>query len=48
MDYFEVVDPLTLEPVPSGAGDVLTGPALALVAARVAGIRLIDNAELHG
>jgi len=48
LDYFEVVDPLTLEPVPSGAGDVLTGPALALVAARVAGIRLIDNAELHG
>ncbi|MER1997265.1 MAG: pantoate--beta-alanine ligase [Arthrobacter sp.] len=48
LDYLEVVDPLTLEPVPSGAGDVLAGPALALVAARVAGIRLIDNAELHG
>ena len=48
LDYFEVVDPLTLEPVPSGEQDILSGPALALVAARVGGIRLIDNAELHG
>ena len=48
LDYFEVVDPLTLDPLPAGAQDVLSGPALALVAAKVAGIRLIDNAELHG
>ena len=34
--------------LPDGAQDVLSGPALALVAAKVAGIRLIDNAELHG
>ena len=48
LDYFEVVDPLTLDPLPAGPQDVLSGPALALVAARVAGIRLIDNAELQG
>lgn len=48
LDYFEIVDPLTLEPVPAGPADQLSAPALALVAARVGGIRLIDNMELHG
>ena len=47
LDYFEIVDPLTLEPVPAGPADRLSGPALALVAARVGGIRLIDNMELN-
>lgn len=48
LDYFEIVDPLTLEPVPAGPSDTLTGPALALVAARLGSIRLIDNMELRG
>lgn len=39
LDYFVIVDPETLLPV---AGDA-TGPALALVAARVGSTRLIDN-----
>ncbi|WP_318242009.1 pantoate--beta-alanine ligase [Arthrobacter gallicola] len=46
LDYLQVVDPLTLDPVPAGPEDTLTGPALALAAARVGGIRLIDNMEL--
>ncbi|MFZ3452049.1 pantoate--beta-alanine ligase [Arthrobacter sp. 7Tela_A1] len=48
LDYFEVVDPLTLAALPAGPSDTLSGPALALVAARVGSIRLIDNAELSG
>ncbi|GAA1787653.1 pantoate--beta-alanine ligase [Agromyces lapidis] len=39
LDYFVIVDPETLLPV---AGDA-TGPALALVAARIGATRLIDN-----
>lgn len=39
LDYFVIVDPGTLLPV---AGDA-TGPALALVAARIGATRLIDN-----
>ena len=48
LDYFEVVDPGTLEPVPAGDQDVLSGTALAMVAAKVGPVRLIDNAELAG
>ncbi|MDK1326137.1 pantoate--beta-alanine ligase [Arthrobacter sp. zg-Y1143] len=44
LDYFEVVDPRTLEPL--AADDPLAGPALALLAARVGPVRLIDNAVL--
>ncbi|KAD4059639.1 pantoate--beta-alanine ligase [Arthrobacter yangruifuii] len=46
LDYFEVVDPQTLEPLPGDAGQPLAGPALALLAARVGPVRLIDNALL--
>ena len=44
LDYFDVVDPNTLEPLPTDAP--LTQPALALLAARVGPIRLIDNTVL--
>ncbi|MCC3275785.1 MULTISPECIES: pantoate--beta-alanine ligase [unclassified Arthrobacter] len=44
LDYFEVVDPRTLEPL--AADEPLAGPALALLAARVGPVRLIDNAVL--
>ena len=37
-EYFEIVDPDSLEPL-----ERLDGPALALVAARVGSTRLIDN-----
>ena len=40
-DYAVIVDPATLEPL-----DHLEGPARALVAARVGGVRLIDNVAL--
>lgn len=39
VDYAEVVDPATLQPLDDGA----TGPARALVAGVVDGVRLIDN-----
>nr|WP_324650032.1 pantoate--beta-alanine ligase [Georgenia sp. H159] len=42
VDYVELVDPGTMEPVPPGRG----GPALLVVAARVGGTRLIDNTIL--
>ena len=42
VDYAELVDPETMEPVPPGRG----GPALLAVAARVGSTRLIDNAIL--
>ena len=44
LDYAEVADPETLEPL-SGT---TRGPARALVAARVGGVRLIDNIALPG
>ena len=44
LDYFEVVDPQTLEPLAGGAP--LQGQALALLAARVGPVRLIDNTPL--
>nr|WP_231707281.1 pantoate--beta-alanine ligase [Arthrobacter sp. zg-Y919] len=46
LDYFAVVDPQTLEPVRAAADEPLTGTALALLAARVGPVRLIDNALL--
>ncbi len=42
VDYVEVVDPQTLEPVAS-----LAGPALLAIAARLGGVRLIDNTMLE-
>ena len=42
VDYAELVDPETMEPVPAGRG----GRALLAVAARVGSTRLIDNAIL--
>ena len=44
LDYFEVVDPRTLEPL--GTDKPLAQPALALLAARVGPVRLIDNTLL--
>jgi pantoate--beta-alanine ligase len=41
LDYLEIVDPDTLEPV-----DRLVPGARALVAAEIGGVRLIDNLEL--
>jgi pantoate--beta-alanine ligase len=41
LEYLVLVDPETLEPVPS-----LDGPALLAIAARVGEIRLIDNVTL--
>lgn len=40
-EYFQIVNPATLEPMNS-----ISGPALALVAARVGQVRLIDNQTL--
>lgn len=40
-EYFQIVNPATLEPINS-----ISGPALALVAARVGQVRLIDNQTL--
>lgn len=47
LDYFEVVDPTTLEPLASNCRETpFTGEALALVAAQVGTVRLIDNMPL--
>ncbi|WP_138445185.1 pantoate--beta-alanine ligase [Sinomonas susongensis] len=47
LDYFEVVDPDTLEPLAFNCRETpFTGEALAIVAARVGGVRLIDNMPL--
>lgn len=43
MDYVAVVDPETLEPVTE-----LTGPVIALIAAKVGTTRLIDNWRIEG
>lgn len=45
LDYFDLVDPQTLQPLPAGSGP-LRQPALALLAARVGPVRLIDNLPL--
>jgi pantoate--beta-alanine ligase len=41
VEYFQIVNPATLEPISN-----VSGPALALVAARVGQVRLIDNQTL--
>ncbi|MCT1558248.1 pantoate--beta-alanine ligase [Helcobacillus massiliensis] len=41
-DYAEAVDPATFEPIDSS----FTGDAVVIVAARVQGVRLLDNAEI--
>ncbi|WP_294570394.1 pantoate--beta-alanine ligase [uncultured Arthrobacter sp.] len=49
LEYLEVVDPLSLEPLAFACANTpFTGTALALVAARVGPVRLIDNMELNG
>lgn len=48
LDYFDVVDPATLEPLAENCRETpFRGEALALIAARVGPVRLIDNAPLH-
>jgi pantoate--beta-alanine ligase len=46
-DYFEVVDPLTLEPLAENCRETpFRGEALAIIAATVGPVRLIDNVPL--
>ena len=48
LDYFDVVDPDTLEPLAENCRETpFSGEALALIAARVGPVRLIDNAPLR-
>ncbi len=48
LEYFEVVDPETLEPLAFNCRETpFTGVGLALVAARVGSVRLIDNQPLR-
>ena len=47
LDYFEVVDPRTLEPLAENCKDTpFRGEGLALIAAKVGPVRLIDNVPL--
>ncbi|WP_400160012.1 pantoate--beta-alanine ligase [Arthrobacter sp. BPSS-3] len=47
MDYFDVVDPLTLEPLAENCRETpFRGEALVLIAAKVGPVRLIDNVPL--
>ncbi|MFY9636387.1 MAG: pantoate--beta-alanine ligase, partial [Cellulosimicrobium cellulans] len=47
LDYFDVVDPDTLEPLAENCRKVpFRGEGLALIAAKVGPVRLIDNAPL--
>jgi pantoate--beta-alanine ligase len=47
LDYFEVVDPLTLEPLAENCRETpFRGQGLALIAAKVGPVRLIDNVPL--
>ena len=47
LDYFDVVDPDTLEPLAENCRETpFSGEALALIAAKVGPVRLIDNAPL--
>ena len=47
LDYFEVVDPRTLEPLAENCRETpFRGEGLALIAAKVGPVRLIDNAQL--
>ena len=48
LDYFDVVDPSTLEPLAENCRETpFRGEALALIAAKVGPVRLIDNAPLR-
>jgi len=48
LDYFEVVDPRTLEPLAENCRDTpFRGKGLAIIAAKVGPVRLIDNAPLN-
>lgn len=47
VDYVSIADPLTLEPLPeTGSGETTRAPAVALIAAFLGEIRLIDNMTL--
>lgn len=47
VDYVSIADPLTLEPLPeTGSGETTCAPAVALIAAFLGEIRLIDNMTL--
>jgi pantoate--beta-alanine ligase len=47
LDYFDVVDPATLEPLAENCRETpFQGEAMALIAARVGPVRLIDNVPL--
>lgn len=49
LDYFDVVNPLTLEPLAENCRETpFRGEALAIIAAKVGPVRLIDNAALVG
>ncbi|XAS67611.1 pantoate--beta-alanine ligase [Micrococcaceae bacterium Sec5.7] len=48
LDYFDVVDPRTLEPLAENCRDTpFRGEGLALIAAKVGPVRLIDNVPLN-
>jgi pantoate--beta-alanine ligase len=48
LDYFEVVDPRTLEPLAENCKETpFRGEALAIIAAKVGPVRLIDNVPLN-
>ncbi len=48
LDYFEVVDPYTLEPLAENCRNTpFRGEALAIIAAKVGPVRLIDNVPLN-
>jgi pantoate--beta-alanine ligase len=48
LDYFDVVDPRTLEPLAENCRDTpFRGEGLAIIAAKVGPVRLIDNAPLN-
>ncbi|MGO4147488.1 pantoate--beta-alanine ligase [Paenarthrobacter sp. YAF11_1] len=47
LDYFDVVDPMTLEPLAENCKETpFRGEGLAIIAAKVGPVRLIDNAPL--
>jgi pantoate--beta-alanine ligase len=47
LDYFDVVDPRTLEPLAENCGETpFRGEGLVLIAAKVGPVRLIDNVPL--
>ena len=47
LDYFDVVDPTTLEPLAENCKETpFRGEGLAIIAAKVGPVRLIDNIPL--